>query len=337
MIAHRAEGSCAEMTLILDAKDLVGVLDYPTAIEAVEGAFRDLGSGNAVMPVRHTIRVEAHEGTSVFMPAYLTRKDQLGIKVVSAFARNREKFGLPTVIGSIILLDPKNGMPMAILDGAYVTGVRTAAASAVATKYMAREDASTLGIFGSGVQGETHLLAISKVRELDAAVVNSRDSSRCEDFCKRMSKKTGIKVRPGRPQDVAKSDIVVTATTSKIPVLEGSWVERGTHINGIGSHSPQARELDEKVVSSARIIVDSLEANLKEAGDFLIPMAEGRFSKEMICGELGEVVLGQKRGREKPEEITLFKSVGLAIEDVSTASAAYAKAKSLGVGREIVL
>jgi len=337
VIAHRAEGSCAEMTLILDAKDLVGILDYPTAIEAVEGAFRDLGSGNAVMPVRHTIRVEAHEGTSVFMPAYLTGKDQLGIKVVSAFARNREKFGLPTVIGSILLLDPKNGMPMAIVDGTYVTAVRTAAASAVATKYMAREDASTLGIFGSGVQGETHLLAISEVRELDAAVVNSRDSSRCEDFCKRMSKKTGIKVRPGRPQDVAKSDIVVTATTSKIPVLEGSWVERGTHINGIGSHSPQARELDEKVVSSARIIVDSLEANLKEAGDFLIPMAEGRFSKEMICGELGEVVLGQKRGREKPEEITLFKSVGLAIEDVSTASAAYAKAKSLGVGREIVL
>jgi len=325
------------MTLILDADDLVGVLDYPTAIEAVEGAFRDLGSGKVVMPVRLTIRVEAHEGVSAFMPAYLPGKDQLGIKVVSAFGRNREKFGLPTVIGSILLLDAKSGMPMAIVDGTYVTAVRTAAASAVATKYMAREDASTLGIFGSGVQGETHLLAISEVRRLDGAVVNSRDPKRCEDFCERMSKKTGIKVRPGRPQQVAESDIVVTATTSKTPVFDGSWVKRGTHINGIGSHSPQARELDEKVVSSARIIVDSLEANLKEAGDFLIPMAEGRFSKEMIYGELGEVVLGQKRGREKPEEITLFKSVGLAIEDVSTAAAAYAKAKFLGVGREVTL
>ena len=325
------------MTLILDANDIVGILDYPTAIEAVEEAFRDLGSGNAVMPVRHTIRVEAHGGVSAFMPAYLPGKDQLGIKVVSAFAKNRENFGLPTVIGSILLLDSKSGLPMAIVDGTSVTAVRTAAASAVATKYMARDDASTLGIFGSGVQGETHLLAISEVRRLDEAVVNSRDSKRCEGFCERMSEKMGIKVRPGRPQDVARSDIVVTATTSKTPVLDGSWVRRGTHINGVGSHSPQARALDEKVVSSARIIVDSLEANLKEAGDFLIPMAEGRFSKEMIYGELGEVVLGQKRGREKPEEITLFKSVGLAIEDVSTAGAVYAKAKSLGVGREITL
>ncbi len=195
------------MTLILDANDLVGVLDYPTAIEAVDGAFRDLGSGNALMPVRHTIRVEAHEGVSAFMPAYLPGKDQLGIKVVSAFGRNREKFGLPTVIGSILLLDAKSGMPMAIVDGTYVTAVRTAAASAVATKYMAREDTST-------VQGETHLLAISEVRRLDGAVVNSRDSKRCEDFCKRMSKKTGIKVRPGRPQEVAKRDIVATSTSS---------------------------------------------------------------------------------------------------------------------------
>ncbi len=138
---------------------------------------------------------------------------------------------------------------MAIVDGTYVTAVRTAAASAVATKYMAREDASTLGIFGSGVQGETHLLAISEVRRLDGAVVNSRDSKRCENFCKRMSKKTGIKVRPGRPQEVAESDIVVTATTSKTPVFDGGWVGKGTHINGIGSHSLQARELDERVVS----------------------------------------------------------------------------------------
>jgi len=325
------------MTLVLDANDLARVLDYPMAIEAVEGAFRDLGSGKAVMPVRHTIRIEAHEGLSAFMPAYLPGKEQLGIKVVSAFARNREKFGLPTVIGSILLLDAKSGMPTAIVDGTYVTTVRTAATSAVATKYMARGDTSTLGIFGSGVQGEAHLLAISEVRGLEEVVVNSRDSKRCEDFCERMREKTGIKVKPGSPREAAQNDILVTATTSKTPVLDGSWVRSGAHINGIGSHSPQARELDEKVVSSARIIVDSLEANLKEAGDFLIPMAEGRFSKEMICGELGEVVLGQKRGREKAEEITLFKSVGLAIEDVSTAAAACARAKSLGVGREMTL
>src|SRR5438445_4841510 len=157
------------MTLILDADDLVGVLDYPTAIDAVEGAFRDVGSGKVVMPVRLTIRVEADEGVSPFMPACLPEKDQLGIKVVSAFGRNREKFGLPTVIGSILLLDAKSGMSMAIVDGSYVTAVRTAAASAVATKYMARGrrvDAGDLRFSGPGGDPPPSDLRGAKVRRV---------------------------------------------------------------------------------------------------------------------------------------------------------------------------
>jgi len=313
------------------------VLDYPAAIGAVEGAFRDLGAGSAVMPVRLTIRVEPHEGVSSFMPAYLPGKDQLGVKVVSAFHKNREGFGLPTVIGSILLLDARNGSPMAIVDGTSVTAVRTAAASAVATKYMARGDATTLGVFGAGVQGETHILAIAEVRKLSEVLVTSRDAKKCEAFCGRLSSKTGLKVRPARPEDVAAADIVVTATTSKTPVIDGDWVRKGAHVNGIGSHIPAARELDDKIVTRSRIVVDSMEANMKEAGDFLIPMAEGRFVKERIHAELGEVVLGTKKGRESADEVTLFKSVGLAIEDVSTASAAYERAEDLGLGREVAL
>lgn len=303
----------------------------------MEEAFRDLGSGKAVMPVRLTIRVEPHEGVSNFMPAYLAGKDQLGVKIVSGFQRNKEDFGLPTVIGSILLLNARNGSPIAIVDGTSVTAVRTAAASAVATKYMARHNASTLGVFGAGVQGETHILAISVVRKLSEVLVNSRDSKKCEEFCARLSGKTGLRVKPATPREAAAADVVVTATTSKNPVLDGDWVKKGAHVNGIGSHAPAARELDDKIVASARVVVDSLEANLKEAGDFLIPMAEGKFAKERIYAELGDVVLGKKNGRESEEEITLFKSVGLAIEDVSTASAAYERAKALGVGREVEL
>jgi alanine dehydrogenase len=323
------------MVLVIDESDVAKVLDYSTAIGAVEDAFREQGSGNTVMPVRLTIRVDRHEGVSAFMPAYLPGRDSLGIKVVSAFQKNKKDFGLPTVMGSIILLDSRSGAPMAVVDGTSVTAVRTAAASAVATKYMAREDASTLGIFGSGVQAETHLLAISVVRNLSEVLVTSRDKKKCEEFCRRMSAATGLRVKPASPEEVAAGDIVVTATTSKTPVFDGDWVRDGAHVNGIGSHAPTARELDEKIVSSSRIVVDSLEANLREAGDLIIPMAEGKFSKERVHAELGEVVLGKKRGRESSEEKTLFKSVGLAIEDVATASVAYERARAAGIGREV--
>lgn len=325
------------MVLVIDRTDLERVLDYPAAISAVEEAFRELESNKAIMPVRLTIRVEPHDGVSNFMPAYLSGKDQLGIKVVSGFQKNKERFGLPTVIGSILLLDARSGAPIAIVDGTYVTGVRTAAASAVATKYMAREDAETLGVFGAGVQGETHILAIAQVRKLSEVLVTSRDMAKCGEFCTRVSAKTGLKVRPASPEKVAAADIVVTATSSKTPVLDGGWVRKGAHVNGVGSHAPAARELDDKILSLSRIVVDSLEANLKEAGDFLIPMAQNRFAKDRIHAELGEVVLGRKSGRDSRDEITLFKSVGLAIEDVSTASAAYERARATGVGREVAL
>ncbi len=325
------------MVLVIDQPTLERVLDYPTAIAAVEGAFKDLGAGSAVMPVRLSIRVDPHEGLSSFMPAYLPGKDQLGVKVVSAFHGNRERFGLPTVIGSILLLDARNGSPMAIVDGTSVTATRTAAASAVATKHMARSDATTLGVFGAGVQGETHILAIAEVRRLSEVCVTSRDQKKCEAFCARLSAKTRLRVRPVSAMDAAGADIVVTATTSKTPVIDGDWVRKGAHVNGIGSHAPAVRELDEKVLAHSRIVVDSLEANLKESGDFLIPMAEGKFSKERIYGELGEVVLGRKKGRESQDEVTLFKSVGLAIEDVSSASAAYERAKAMGLGREVAI
>ena len=323
------------MVLVIDAVDVERVLDYPTAIGAVEDAFRDLGSGKAVMPVRLAIRVEPHDGMSSFMPAYLSGKNQLGIKIVSGFQRNKEKFGLPTVVGSILLLDARNGSLMSIIDGTSVTAIRTAAASAVATRHMAREDATTLGIFGAGVQGETHILAIPKVRKISKVLVTSPDVKKCEEFCARLSVKTGLKIRVALPKETASSDIVVTATNSKTPVIDGDWVSKGAHVNGIGSHTPATRELDDKIVTSSRVVVDSMEANLKEAGDLLIPIAESRFAKDRIYAELADIVLGRKKGRESQEEITLFKSVGIAIEDISVASAVYERAKALNTGRNV--
>jgi alanine dehydrogenase len=323
------------MVLVLSASEIERVLDYQTAVDAVEDSFREVGANRVVMPPRSVMEVAAEDGWASAMPAYLPGKNQIGVKVVSAFRNNPKKYNLPTISGEVILLDVKTGVPIAILEAARITAIRTAAASAVATKYLARESATSLGVFGSGVQAEAHLLAIGTVRDLDGAVVFDVVQSKCVEFCARMSKRMDFPVTPQEARRVSQTDVLVTATTSAVPVFDGRWLRKGTHINGIGSHRSNERELDDVTICGSKLVVDSRQAAMQEAGDILIPISEGHLTPEGIYAELGEVVSQKKQGRVGDEETTVFKSVGLATEDLAVATAAYERAKKNGVGREV--
>ncbi|MEX0804975.1 MAG: ornithine cyclodeaminase family protein, partial [Candidatus Binatia bacterium] len=213
----------------------------------------------------------------------------------------------------------------------------TGAASGVATKYLARRNSSRVGLLGSGIQAQTQLQAMCAVRPIKLAKVFSPTSDHRASFAKRMAAKLGIEVIPvTKPEEaVRESDIVIAASAAKTPIMSGNWLMPGTHVNGIGSHTPDARELDENTIKRSKIVVDSMEAALREAGDLLIPIANGIVNQEHIFGELGELVLGKKAGRINEDEITLFKSQGLAIEDISTAKLVYQKAKAAGKGMEL--
>lgn len=326
------------MVLILNKKDLETILTMRDVIEAVEQGFKQFALGNVEMPLRSVIRLEKSKGLVYYMPAYVGEIEALAVKIVSSYVNNPRYYNLPTIQGTVLLNDPKTGSLLSVMDGGFITAIRTGAASAVATKYLAREDAETVGIFGCGVQARTQLLALNEVRKLNTANVYDVIGKACRSFSEEMSRKLEIKVIPiDNPKDlVTGSDIIVTATGSKEPVFKGSWLEEGVHINGIGSHHGSGwKELDETTIKKAKVVVDSKEACLKEAGDIIDPIRMGVVTEEHIYAELGEIVLGRKKGRVNDREITVFKSVGLALQDAVTAMKAYEKAKTMHVGTTV--
>jgi ornithine cyclodeaminase/alanine dehydrogenase len=271
------------------------------------------------------------------MPAYLGKMGSLSTKIVTVFEKNLEK-NMPTIMATIILNDSETGAPLAIMDGTLVTAMRTGAVCGVATKYLARKDSETVGIFGAGVQARTQLMAMCVVRDIKKAFVHDVVKERAESFAREMSKILKIPVEVCKPRElVAQSDIIVTATTSKTPVFNGSWVKTGTHLNLIGSFKPDVREVDEVVIKKAKIVVDQKSAALEEAGDIIIPLRVGIIAEKDIYAELGELAAGLKPGRTSDFEITLFKSVGLGIQDCAAAWLAYTRAREKGVGVEIEL
>lgn len=326
------------MVLVLKRKDLEEILSMKEVIDAVEKAFLEFFNGTAKVPLRTIIDVEKHEGTMLYMPCYLEGNDALAIKIVSVYEKNLKK-GLPTIFATVLVNDPETGKPLAIMEGGYLTAMRTGATSGVATKYLARKDSKVVGIIGAGVQARTQLWAVCEVRHIEKALVYDVDVKRAKVFAEEMSKKLGIDIEVAKSsEEVAKnSDVLVLATTAKEPVINGEWIKEGTHITSIGWVGPKGRELDSKTVKKSKLIVDSKEAVLSESGDIIIPIREGIIDKNHIYAELGEIVSGIKKGRVSDEEITLFKSVGLAIEDAITAKLAYEKALEKGIGIEIEL
>jgi ornithine cyclodeaminase/alanine dehydrogenase len=324
-------------TLLLSRKDIESFFTMRMCMEAVEKAFAGLSEGKAVMPQRTPISMPDKPGLALFMPAYIPGLGALGAKVVAVYNQNVQRYGLPAVMGTILLLDESSGFPMAVMDGGFITAMRTGAASGVATKHMARRDAAVGMIFGSGVQAFTQALAIHEARPLRKLLIWSLDSKEVRDgFARRVADQTGVQVELATDPALAvgAADVVVLATSAADPIVKGSWFRGGTHINSIGSHMPKMRELDTLTVQRSRIVCDHIDACKAEAGDFIIPAQDGEWDWSRVAGSLGEVITGKVPGRAAQEDITLFKSVGLAIQDVSAAKAVFDEAVRRGIGTE---
>jgi ornithine cyclodeaminase/alanine dehydrogenase len=326
------------IVLLLSGSEVEKVLDMKECITLVERALAELTCKTAIMPPR--INLFTGEGLALYMPAYIKGMGALACKVVTSYTSNPVKHKLPTILGKVLLQEPETGDIICMMDGAYLTAVRTGAASGVATKYLVRKDSSqTAGIFGAGVQGRAQLWAMTEVRDITRAYVYDVNDAGAEAFIADMGKKLHLEIiRAGSaPEVLQHADIVCTATSSPSPIFDGSLVREGTHLNCVGSHTPAARELDTAIITRAKIVADSLEACLREAGDILIPISEGAIKEEDIYAELGDIIIGRKEARENSQEITLFKSNGLAIQDAAAAKLVYDRAKTLEVGTEIDL
>ena len=323
------------MTLILNKADVASVLDMKDCMVVVEQAFAELSDGTAVLPLR--IGITPPEGLSLYMPAYLKKMEALACKVVTVYKNNPLKHNLPTTIGKVLLQDPVTGDVICIMNGGYLTAVRTGAASGVATKYLARNDKQQVaGILGAGVQAKMQLWAVCEARNISKAFVYDISDTAADAFIAEMGKKLNLEIIKAKTEDeLLRADIICTATSSPSPLFDGNKVREGIHINGIGSHSPTARELDSAIVKRSKFIGDSREACFKEAGDIMIPVNAGEIPESHFYAELGEIITGKKQGRINDKEITLFKSNGLAIQDAAAAKLVYEKAVKAGIGIQV--
>lgn len=326
------------MPILLTRKDVESVLTMGDAIEAVEEGLGRLARGNVLMPQRTAIRVAEHKGLHLGMPAYVGGEGAgaLALKVVTVYPDNPQSYGLPTTIGTLLLNDPRTGRLLAIMDAGYLTAVRTGAISGVATRYLALPGARRLGVFGAGAMARMQLRAIAEVRTLTEVRLFDPNFEIRDRFIREMGAELSIEIRPAAtPRECASCEIVVAATSSKTPIFDGKDLQPGAHVNGIGAHSPDAREIDAAAIRRCKVVADHIPACMAEAGDLLLAIEEGAFRPEAIHASLGEVVAGLKAGRQSEAEITLFKSVGLAVQDAVTAARVYERALAAGVGREV--
>lgn len=326
---------------ILPRKDVQQSVTMSQAIEAVKQAFISFAQKEAVLPLRTQIPVKGQKGTTLFMPAYLPQIESLGVKIVSVFPENVKK-GRPTIHAIVMICDAGTGQPTAILDGTYLTALRTGAASGIATDLLARKKARTAAIIGSGIQGRAQLEAICCVRDIQKVLVFDKNPKTAESFSEEMRNrgkpipKDIIAVdSPGKA--VSEADVICTATTSSVPVFEDTHLKPGVHINGIGSFTPHMQEIPERTILRAKVIVDSVSACLEEAGDFIIPIKKGLMNESHILEELGRVASEGLKVRDSDEDITFFKSVGLAIQDVAVAELALRNAEERRFGKDIIL
>lgn len=324
-------------TLIVADTDVPVLLPMAECIETMAGALAALSRGDAMLPLRQVLKLPGTPNLFAVMPGQLGpvdgRPSALGAKIITVFPGN-DRRGLDSHLGVVLLFDDADGRLLAIIDASSVTAIRTAAVSGLATRLLARHDAGDLAILGSGVQAMTHLEAMRCVRTVRRVRVWSRSQERCLGFASAARQRWGVAVdvAPTAEACVRDADLVCTVTASHQPVLRGIWLAEGAHVNAVGAALPTARELDMAAVVRARVFVDRRESAMAEAGDLLIPMTEGAIDGTHIRGELGELLLGDVPGREDPAEVTLFKSLGLAIEDLAAARRIYEKAAGLGTG-----
>jgi ornithine cyclodeaminase/alanine dehydrogenase-like protein (mu-crystallin family) len=325
--------------LILTADEVRKALPMNEAIEAMKQAYASLSGGTAQVPLRTRLPIPGGEALSLFMPAYVSSPDgnALAVKVVSLFPTNPAR-GLAYIQAAVLAFDPETGRAVALLEGSSLTAIRTGAASGAAIELLARPESKVAAVFGAGAQGRTQLEAACTARRIEAAFIYDADHNKAHLFAEEMKGKDFIKdirVALTSREAVQSSDIICTATTSNQPVFEDQYVKPGTHISAMGSYTPEMQEGPAETLQRARVFVDSRSASLEESGDLIQPLRAGLFDESHICGELGEVILGKVPGRQSTEEITYFKSVGVAVQDAMAAQVALNNAHKMGIGKEV--
>jgi len=327
-------------TLLLTDEEVKGLLKMDDVLKAVEEAFREKALGRVQMPPKMYLFFSKYNGDLRVMPSYLEALDVAAVKVVNSHPENRARHGLPTVMATVILVDPRSGFPLCIMGGTWLTAMRTGAAGGVAAKYLARENSEVAAFVGAGTQARTQLMALklvlkslSEVRVYD---VKPEASKSFAEFAKAELPGALVKVCESAREAVTGADVVVTTTPSRKPVVMREWVSYGAHFNCIGADAPGKQELDPKILLDAKVVVDDVEQAV-HSGEVNVPISQGLFGRDRIYAELGEVVAGLKPGRASPSEITVFSSTGLAIQDAVTARLAYEKALERGVGVKLRL
>ncbi len=307
-------------------------------IDLMERTLAEFSAGRVLQPVRTALSLESHASFLGTMPAYLPGTGALGVKLVTFAERNAAR-GMPTHLATVHLFDPETGALLSIMDGRLITEMRTAAVSAAAARALAKAGAGTLALLGSGVQAQSHLAAFKAIRPLKRARVWSPTRDHREAFAREQAERHGIPVEAtgSAEEAVREADLVVVATSSRTAVLRGEWLAPGAHVTGIGAFRPDWRELDAETVRRARVYVDSRAGAAAEAGDLIQALREGAIGPHHVRGEIGEVFAGTLAGRTDEQEITLFKSLGMAVEDVATALHVYRLARERGLGTEVTV
>lgn len=320
--------------LILTHDEVTELLPMTECIAVMEEALTALARGELDQPLRTVVRPAAANGVLAMMPAYRSRKEALfGLKAICVFPQNASK-GKDAHQGGVLLFSGETGEPLALMNASAITAIRTAAVSGVATRSLARADAAALAIIGSGVQARSHLSAMACVRKITSARIASRTFAHAQAFVSELQPSYPFPLQPFETvrDAISNADIVVTATNATVPVLQREWIAAGTHINAVGTSSATAREIDSATIAAASLFVDRRESTVNEAGDYLLAAREGAIGPEHIRAEIGELLIGAAEGRKAPDEITLFKSLGLAVEDLAAASFLYQEAKQKALG-----
>ena len=322
--------------LLLDRKDIAQVFTTRDAIEAVKTAFKMTEDGSIVSPLR-TVVEGKYDGTFLFMPAYAPDLDAAALKVIDIFPHNIDQ-GLMSSPAQVMLIDGKTGYVVAMMDGTFVTQLRTGASSGAAFDLLAKQHCRKGALIGTGGQAATQLASMLEARSLEEVSVYDINAERCKAFCDEMQEKLaayGAIIHPAATSDecVEDADLIITVTASKVPVFDGTKVKAGATISCVGTYQPDRREMDPAILPrAAKIICDSKEAALSETGDLLIPIADGIISEDDVLGSLGDVINGKLPGRENDDEIIVYETVGIAAQDLVTAKAIYDKAVEKGIG-----
>jgi ornithine cyclodeaminase len=310
------------------------------AVAAMKSAFASFSAGEAQTPLRTRLEVPQEQAVALGMPCFVPASGDLAVKIVNVFPRNPGR-GLPTLHALVLAFDPQTGAPLALLEGGTLTALRTGAASGAATDLLARDDAQVLAVFGSGVQARTQVRAVCAVRRIAEVRVYSLDPAGAQAMAEELARTPEVEATlrvAATPEQAANgAHVICTATTSSTPVVPDRAVSSGAHINAIGAYTAEMQEIEPDTVARVRLFVDSRQAALAEAGDLIVPIRQGRIAESAIVAELGEVISGQAPGRTSDDEVTLFKSVGLAVQDAVAAGAILRKAQSLGLGTMIEL